>query len=263
MPSVVDFVGTAAPLTQAGFDAVSSRLGVDAPSLWSLVTVETRGFGFLADRRPKILFERHVFHRRTGGRFSAAHPDISNHTAGGYSRDTAGEYLRLERASALDHQAAIESTSWGLGQVMGFNAVSLGYPSAAEMIVAFMQGEDAQLEGSERFIAGNVSLAKAFRMRDWGRVARFYNGIGYAKNQYDKKLARCHNTYSTKGTPSIELRAAQARLTYLGFDPGAVDGLIGRATRAALTAFQTANALPATGTPDVRTLDALRTAAGV
>lgn len=46
MPVMIDsFVGTASPLTQAGFNTVSAALGVDAPSLWSLLTVETCGFG--------------------------------------------------------------------------------------------------------------------------------------------------------------------------------------------------------------------------
>ena len=75
--------GEAAPLSQTGFDAVLDRLGVDQTALWSLLTVETRGFGFLTDRRPKILFERHIFHKHTGGRFSAGHPNISSPTGKG------------------------------------------------------------------------------------------------------------------------------------------------------------------------------------
>jgi hypothetical protein len=57
---------------------VLDRLGVDQATLWSLLTVETRGFGFLPDQRPEILFERHIFHKHTGGRFSAGHPNISS-----------------------------------------------------------------------------------------------------------------------------------------------------------------------------------------
>ncbi|MGG7377547.1 N-acetylmuramidase domain-containing protein, partial [Escherichia coli] len=42
--------------------------------MWAVIHVESSGAGYQADRRPKILFERHVFHRLTGGRFDAAHP---------------------------------------------------------------------------------------------------------------------------------------------------------------------------------------------
>jgi len=105
--------GEAAPLSQTGFDAVLDRLGVDQTALWSLLTVETRGFGFLPDRRPKILFERHIFHKRTGGRFRTGHPNIRSPAGKGYLGD-ATEYDRLAQAIELDRDAAVESASWGV-----------------------------------------------------------------------------------------------------------------------------------------------------
>ena len=66
------FIGNAAPLSAQGVNTVITGLGVDAPTLWSLVTVETKGCGFLADKRPKVVFERHIFHKLTDGRFSGA-----------------------------------------------------------------------------------------------------------------------------------------------------------------------------------------------
>ena len=172
MSSVTTFVGPAAPLSQTGFDAVRTQLGVDAPALWSLLTVETRGFGFFTDRTPTILFERHIFHQRTQGRFDAQTPDLSAAMSGGYVGGPA-EYDRLQRAMALDELTALESASWGLGQIMGFDAVSLGYASALEMAIRFTTGEDAQLEGTRRFVAGNTRLADAFRLKIWDRVAFF------------------------------------------------------------------------------------------
>lgn len=105
--------GEAAPLSQTGFDAVLDRLGVDQAALWSLMTVETRGFGFLPDRRPKILFERHIFHKRTGGRFRTGHPNIRSPAGKGYLGDAA-EYDRLAQAIELDRDAAVESASSGV-----------------------------------------------------------------------------------------------------------------------------------------------------
>ena len=256
------FIGTAAILTQSGVDTALSGLGIDLPTLWALLTVETHGFGFLPDRRPKILFERHVFHRRTKGRFSATHPDISSSLSGGYAGGD-GEYPRLGRAAQLDRQAALESASWGLGQVMGFNASKLGYPGAEAMVASFVEGEDLQLDGVLRFIRTTIPLESALRARNWARVAFFYNGEDFARNQYDVKLDRFFNLYTLRGTPSIELRAAQARLTYLGFDPRGVDGVLGDGTRAALVAFQKAHDLPVSAAPDAATLEALRAAAGV
>lgn len=256
------FLGKAAPLTQQGFNEVLKQIGGDAPSLWALLTVETRGFGFLPDRRPKILFERHIFHKRTQGRHSAAHPDISSSASGGYQGDAA-EYGRLEQAIKLDRQAALESVSWGLGQIMGFNAVELGYPDTEDMVKKFVEGEDEQLDGSRRFIAKNPTLESAFQNKNWTKVALLYNGPAFEKNQYHIKLENFCELYTKNGTPSIDVRTAQANLTFLGFNPQGVDGVLGKNTHIALMAFQKTQGLPATGELDDRTMNELGAAASV
>lgn len=255
------FTGKAAPMTQQGFNTVVQILGVDSASLWAVLTVETRGFGFLPDRRPKILFERHIFHQRTQGRFSAAFPDISNSVSGGYIGGAA-EYGRLARAISLDRKAALESASWGLGQIMGFNALDLRYLSAEEMAQQFCDGEDAQLKGSQRFISKNGALAQALQQGKWERFAFFYNGKNYAKNNYHTKLATYDQLYRTKGTPDIEVRTAQALLSFLGFDPRGVDGVIGNGTLTAVLAFQKARGIAPTATLDSTTWDELKRATG-
>lgn len=255
------FKGAGAPLSSDGFAEASAKLGNGRAALWSLLAVETKGFGYFPDRRPKILFERHIFHKRTGGRFSEAHPDISNSRPGGYVGGPA-EYERLERAMQLDATAALESASWGLGQIMGFNAPLLGYGSAAEMVESFKNSEDAQLDGSARFIGSNPELARAFRTGNWARVAFFYNGPSYAKNQYDKKLAAAHSAFQAK-EPDIDARGAQARLVYLGYNPKGVDGLIGEATRTAIRAFLRDRKLGGDGSLTATVREALREAAGV
>jgi hypothetical protein len=256
------FQGTGAPVTAAGFAAAAATAGSDLPSLWAVLAVETRGFGYLADKRPKILFERHVFHSRTHGMFSAANPDISNPIPGGYLGG-ADEYQRLKRAMVLDRQSAIESASWGLGQVMGFNATKLGFATVDAMINRFMQSEDEQLLGCATFIASKPALLAAFQARQWARVAFFYNGQNYAANAYDKKLADAYAKYAAGNMPDIDVRSAQARLTYLGFNPRGVDGAMGPGTLSALQAFQRSQDLPVGNTLDAATAQALVDAAGV
>ena len=77
------FEGKGRPLTDDGLTRARRALGVDLATLWAVMTVETRGCGFLPSRRPVILFERHIFHRITDGRFDARAPDLSNPRAGG------------------------------------------------------------------------------------------------------------------------------------------------------------------------------------
>ncbi len=62
------FVGRGQPLTRAGLKNALAILGLgvnDAAYIWTVVEVETagltQGFGFRVDRRPQILFERHMF----------------------------------------------------------------------------------------------------------------------------------------------------------------------------------------------------------
>ncbi len=189
-------------------------------------------------------------------------PEISNRRAGGYGKRGAHQYERLEQAIAFDRKAALESTSWGLGQLMGFNAGIAGFADVETMVAAMVESEDAQLAGMAGFIHSQ-GLAPYLAQRDWAGFARRYNGPGYRRNRYDEKLEAAHARYLAGPLPSLELRAAQLRLRYLGHDPHGIDGFLGPRTRAALRAFQVQAGLPATGEPDEATLQALAEAVKV
>jgi lipoprotein-anchoring transpeptidase ErfK/SrfK len=62
------------------------------------------------------------------------------------------------------------------------------------------------------------------------------------------------------GANGAQALAIQVALDRAGFSPGEIDGQAGAKTRLALSAFQKANNLPSTGTPDEPTLAALRVA---
>ncbi|MBB3693567.1 N-acetylmuramidase domain-containing protein [Sphingomonas sp. BK580] len=232
------FDGSGLPLSQSGVDAFIAEAGGVEPALWALIGVETRGFGFLPDRRPKILFERHVFNGRTGGRYRHSHPDLSDPKPGGYLGGAA-EYQRLKRAMLLDRRAALESASWGLGQVMGFNARRAGYSDVEAIIDAFAESEDAQLLGCAKFISTRTDLRRAYQGQDWRTVAFFYNGSDYAKHGYDKKLKATFGAFAEGGSlPSVAIRQIQAYLTYLGYNPRGIDGVVGAGTSSALSLFR-------------------------
>ena len=98
----------------------------------------------------------------------------------------------------------------------------------------------------------NTKLSSALQRQDWRAFAAGYNGADFAKNHYDTKLAEAHVEYK-KALPDLALRVAQAALTYLSFNPGPVDGVIGQRTRAALTTYQQRAGLPQTGALDAAT----------
>ena len=241
-----EFQGTAVPLDRDGIAQATDLLGVQVAELVAVGTVETRGFGYLRDRRPLILFERHIFSRETSGRFDASNPDISNPKPGGYGASGAPQYDRLARAIALDREAALRSASWGLGQIMGFNAQVAGFADAEEMVAEMVQHENAQLLAMANFINSQPRAVLALRNHDWAGFARIYNGPSYAENKYDIKLDAAFRSFQAGTLPDLNVRTAQAYLTYLGFSPGGVDGMMGRMTRSALHDFQQSQGLPET-----------------
>lgn len=234
------FGGTAWALSHQGLTNVASDLGISAAEIWTVLAVETAGYGYLPDRRPRILYERHFFHRLTKGKFSgdADNHDISHSQPGGYGAGGAPQYQRLHRAIALHRSAALRSASWGLGQVMGDHYAVVGFLSEEYMVEAMSRSEDEQLTAMGRFIASKKTLHHALQTHDWETVAKLYNGPNYKINKYDVQLEAQYKKYSGSKLPDLDIRATQLYLTYLGFKPGAIDGIVGRATLAAWAEFQ-------------------------
>jgi hypothetical protein len=251
----MEFVAASLPMTRDGFASAAGSLGVSAPEVWAVLSVETSACGFLPDRRPTILFERHVFSRLTGGRFNDG--DISDPSLGGYGPLGAAQYTRLNRALLLDRTAALESTSWGLAQLMGENYSAAGFPGVNEMVAAISGSEDSQLSAFAAFLK-STGLDRTLRAHDWTSFARGYNGSSYSKNQYDVRLRGEFQKYSVGALPDIEVRAVQACLIFRGFHPGPVDGVEGQLTTAALQDFQKSVGLPPSGAIDQTTMARLR-----
>lgn len=253
---MASFVGTALPLSPGGFFAAKDINNTEDAALWSILSVETSGCGYLPDRRPKILFERHYFSRLTKGRYDASHPDISAPSYGGYGEGGAHQYARLEAAIKLDKEAALKSASWGLGQIMGENYQAAGFISVDTMVEAMVDAEDAQLKCIVKFIEAK-GMAPFLRKRDWTEFAKRYNGPKYAENHYDTKLQQFYEKYSAGPMPDLMVRAAQFYLTFKGYKPGPIDGLKGTTTTDAVKAFQAKIGAAQTGTIDEKLLAAL------
>ncbi len=234
MPAL-PFQGTAWSLSAEGVAALAGRLGVHAAEVWAVLRVETCGCGFLVDRRPQMLYERHIFHRLTAGRYDDG--DISYPTPGRYGRRGAHQYARLAAALALDRTAALESASWGIGQIMGMNYRLAGFANVKSMVAAMLESEDSQLDAMGKFLL-STGLADSLQAHDWTTFARGYNGPHYARNRYHIRLEDEYRRLAAGPLPDLSVRATQMYLGYLGFSPGPVDGIAGSRTRAALARFR-------------------------
>jgi hypothetical protein len=181
-----------AALTRADFEAVAARLGCEWEAAAAVAEVESGPLGgFAADGRPVILFERHLFSRKTNSQFDAAHPGVSNRTPGGYPRSQADRWNQVAEAYALDPEAALQSASYGRFQVLGQNYPNLGMANAHEYVAKLARSERDQLDAFEGFVRAN-GLADELRDKRWADFARRYNGPAYAENQYDTKMAQAY-----------------------------------------------------------------------
>ena len=229
------FRGNASALSEDGLAAAAKQLGVSAAEIWTVVSVETSGCGFLDDGRPEILYERHIFSRLTKNKFDDG--DISDPTPGGYGPTGAHQYDRLLIAAAKDRTAALMSASWGIGQVMGENFDAAGFPSVEAMVTAMADSEDSQLQAMANFLTAK-GLQNSLRVHDWTSFARGYNGPNFAINRYDVLLNGEFQKCQAGVMPDLNTRATQLYLAYLGFHPGPVDGLGGQRTLAAMADWQ-------------------------
>lgn len=180
-------------VTLADYERIAALVGCEVAALRAVVAVESKGAGFIAPGKAKILFESQWFGYFTNDQYNDSHPKISS-----YARNPdlylggLPEWDRLNAAIALDKDAAIKSTSWGLGQVMGMHYEALGYASVDEWVRLMNRSEADQIEAMARFIKANPGAYEGLVNKDWATLAYNYNGEAYAENQYDVKLAEAY-----------------------------------------------------------------------
>jgi len=181
-------------LSAADYAGAADQLKVDVAAIQAIAEVETSGHAFDESGRPRILFERHYFHRHTAAKYDAAHPGISNARQGGYGKFSA-QYAKLEEAYRLAPEAALRSASWGRFQIMGDNFKAAGFTSIEAFVLAMSQSESEHLKAFTHFVMSNKAMLSALREHDWARFAKAYNGPSYLKNKYDAKLRDAHRRY--------------------------------------------------------------------
>lgn len=180
--------GPRTPLTENDYATAAQTLGCNVAAIRAVATVECSRNAFDDLGRPTILFERHLFHRMTDGRFDASAPDISNGEAGGYGKFSQ-QYPKLARAYALDPDAALQACSWGMFQILGSNHQAAGFGSVVAFVRAMCQSESEHLNAFVNFIRAHDAMHRALCAHDWATFARHYNGPQFHKNDYDRKMA--------------------------------------------------------------------------
>jgi hypothetical protein len=160
---------------------VSTEFKLNVELVRTVIRVESSGSGFdSVTGKIKIQFEPHWYKHYTG-------TWINNGV-----RPQKEEWEAFTKAYEANAKMAMMSTSWGLGQVMGFNHTRAGYKSVKAMVDHFVLSEYYQLRGMVSFIATHKKMYTALKNRDWGTFAYYYNGKEFKKYKYDSKLEKTY-----------------------------------------------------------------------
>lgn len=248
--------------TDAAFREAARRIGCTVQTMRAVFEVEASGQFFDADG-PITRFEPHHFPKEHW-------PALGFRPRSGQAPWRRSLELSKSRrakmfaiARDIDEEAALDATSVGAPQIMGFNAEAAGFASARKMYAAFDRSADAQVIAFADFVV-HEGLDGYLRASDWYNFARHYNGPGRAA----KYAARIESAFRRQtggrasrevlraGSHGASVSALQQRLTFAGYQLEQ-SGSFDAATRRAVRRFQEEEGLVVDGIVGARTWAAL------
>ena len=161
---------------------VAKEFGYEEAALAAFIETETGGKGFDKTTGKIIIqFEPAWFRKKApyapSGAWSVNKVDVQSK-----------EWISFNDAFSKNKNAAMESTSIGLGQIMGFHYKRLGFKTVGEMWDDAKVSLENQVRQICKFIQTDKNLLKAIKNKDWNTIASIYNGSGYLA--LAKKLGR-------------------------------------------------------------------------
>lgn len=181
-------------ISESQYEELAKSSGLEVALIKAVEKVEGNSIGFRSDGKLLMAFEGHIFWNQLKKKgydvdsLAKSNEDILYPKW--CNKYLSNEYIRLEKATAIDEDAALNSASWGGFQIMGFNYKSCGYDSVKSMIDDFSKSEYNQLVGFIKFLT-NTNIIQYLRSKDWTSFARRYNGPG-SVDIYSKKLASAY-----------------------------------------------------------------------
>lgn len=175
-------------LTAEDKSNLSKEFSVPIKSIEKVLTVESGGKGFDEETGKIIIqFEPSWFKRKS------PYTPSGLWSLNGVERQ-AEEWRAFNDAFKSDRESAMESTSIGLMQVMGFNFKAIGFESVGEMWDYAKKSEYNQLRLGILFIKLNAKMFKAFKdlniIENCEIFAFYYNGEKFRKYNYHNRLLK-------------------------------------------------------------------------
>lgn len=202
-------------ISEQAFKDAAARLRVDVAAVKAVSQVESGKNGIIA-KRPVILFEPHVFWKELkkvgidplkfatktvnvkGKLIPVDNPGypILYPTWGAlpYDYGQPAQYDKMDKASKISREAALQSASWGKFQILGNNWRMTGARTLQEFVNDMYRSEEDQLNGFVNYIIA-AGLDDEMRYHDWKGFARGYNGPEYWRNSYDTKLEKAYKSF--------------------------------------------------------------------
>jgi len=176
----------------------AANFKIESAAVLAFISVETGGNGFDPETAKILIqFEPVWFKRKApyapSGAWSVNKVEVQSR-----------EWIAFNNAFSKNKEAALESTSIGLGQIMGFQWKRLGYASVHEMWNDAKGGIERQVWQICKFITTDIKLRSALLAHDWDGVANRYNGAEY------KELAKKY------GREPYDISMKKAYLKYKG-----------------------------------------------
>jgi len=173
-------------ITEAEYSALAKEFAITVADIKTVVAVESGGKGFdEATGKLIIQFEPSWFKRNApytpSGKWSLNKVEKQ-----------AREWECFNDAFSKNPEAAMESTSVGVMQVMGFHWKKLGFKSVGAMWDYAKESEYNQIRLGLLFIRANKKMFQALKDHVWSVFAYYYNGENYEQFQYDVKLAKAY-----------------------------------------------------------------------
>lgn len=184
-------------LTYIQIRDIAKANGIEYAALKAFIECETGGIGFGSTGKLIIQFEPAWFRKKApyapSGLWSLNKVDRQD-----------AEWKAFNNAFNIDKNAAMQATSIGLGQIMGFNYSAIGYKTVDEMYDDAKRGEYQQLLQMVRFIISKPALFRALQNKNWHLVATYYNGSGYkelakkyGREPYNISMEKAYNHFKS------------------------------------------------------------------
>lgn len=165
-------------------------------NLLAFIEVETGGKGFDSDTGKIIIQFEPAWMKKLApyaptGLWSVNKVDVQSK-----------EWIAFNDAFIKNKTAAMESTSIGFGQIMGFHYKRLGFKTVGDFWDYSKHSIDNQIELVIRFIKTDKNLSQALIDENWHKVASIYNGASYremavkwGREPYNISLEKANKKY--------------------------------------------------------------------